>query len=78
MITVTLFTKSGCGLCEEVKTSLATLQAKFPHQLIEIDITTDDSLYQKYRFSIPVVHVGKTELAAPITAVQLKKALQSH
>lgn len=77
MIAVTLFTKTGCGLCDEVKQSLEMLQSAFPHQLQEVDITQDDALFQQHRYTIPVVRIGEVELAAPITAVQLKMALQT-
>ncbi|MCA9901927.1 MAG: glutaredoxin family protein [Anaerolineales bacterium] len=77
MITVILYTKAGCGLCDEVKHSLNLLQTQSPHQLQEVDITQDDALFQKYRYTIPVVQVGKVELAAPITAVQLQHALET-
>jgi glutaredoxin len=77
MIEVTLFTKAGCGLCNEVKQSLEMLQTAFPHQLQEVDITQDDALFQQYRYTIPVVRIGEAELAAPITAVQLKMALET-
>jgi glutaredoxin len=77
MITITLFTKNGCGLCDEVKQDLELLQSKFPHTLQEVDITEDDVLFQRYRFTIPVVRIGKAELAAPMTAVQLHLALET-
>ena len=77
MLTVTLFTKTGCSLCDKVKESLDALQNSFPHQLQEVDITQDEALFQKYRYTIPVVQIGKVELAAPITAVQLQQVLQS-
>jgi len=76
MLTVTLFTKAGCCLCDEVKTHLETLQNTYPHQLQEVDIVQDDVLFQQYRYTIPVIRIGEQELAAPITAVQLQNALQ--
>ncbi|MAU00054.1 MAG: NrdH-redoxin [Anaerolineaceae bacterium] len=76
MLTVTLFTKAGCGLCDEVKAHLQQLQTNYPHKLQEVNITEDDNLYSRYRYTIPVVQIGKQELAAPITAVQLQNALQ--
>ncbi len=76
MVTVTLFTKPGCGLCDEVKSSLEQLQSRYPHELLEVDITQDDALFNQYRYTIPVVQIGEQELAAPITAVQLQNALQ--
>ena len=77
MINVTLYTKEGCGLCEEVKQELAHLQAAYPHQLTEVDITSDPALFARYRYTIPVIRVGEIELQAPITAVHLKAALVS-
>jgi glutaredoxin len=78
LITVTLYTKEGCGLCEEVKQDLTHLQAAYPHQLSEVDINSDPALFERYRFAIPVIRVGKIELQAPITAVQLKAALAAE
>jgi glutaredoxin len=77
MLTVTLFTKAGCGLCDEVKASLEALRSIYPHQLIEVDITQDRSLFAQYHYTIPVVQIGLVELTAPITAVQLQQALQN-
>lgn len=77
MIPVILYTKAGCGLCDEVKHSLTRLQPAFPHTVQEVDITQDDLLFQKYRYIIPVVQIGEEEVAAPITAVQLRTALQA-
>ena len=76
MLTVTLYTKEGCGLCNEVKAELAGLAVDFPHNLQEIDITQDSGLFARYRFAIPVVKIGDVTLNAPITAVQLAAALE--
>lgn len=77
MLTIILYTKDGCGLCDEVKAKLAKLVADYPHELQEIDITQDTDLFARYRFSIPVLKIGDTTLKAPITAVQLQAALQA-
>ena len=76
MLTVTLYTKDGCGLCDEVKAELAELAKAFPHDLQEVDITKDADLFARYRFSIPVVKIGEQTLKAPITRNQLQSALQ--
>ena len=75
---VTLYTKAGCGLCEDVKAALEALQATLPHTLTEVDIAQDAALYEQYRYVIPVVTVGSRQLTAPITAGQLKRALQAE
>jgi glutaredoxin len=77
MLTITLYTKDGCGLCEEVKAELAVLAAEYPHKLQEVNITKDDDLFSRYRFAIPVVKIRDNTLKAPITKYQLQTALQT-
>jgi len=72
---VVLYTKAGCGLCDEVKAELARLADRFPHQLSEVDITADHDTFARYRYVIPVVKIGAQTLKAPISAVQLEAAL---
>lgn len=76
MLTVLLYTKAGCGLCDEVKHDLAGLQARFPHQLEEVDITLDAAVFEAYKHRIPVVKVANTLLQAPITRADLETALR--
>lgn len=77
MLTITLYTKEGCGLCDEVKHELAGLAAAYPHSLQETDITQDPDLFARYRFMIPVVTIGQTTLKAPITGEALQMALET-
>jgi hypothetical protein len=72
---VILFSKADCGLCSEVEVELARLAGDYPHQLEVVDITLNQSLFDLYRFAIPVVRIGQTELRAPITAAELESAL---
>lgn len=75
MVTIRLYSKPECGLCQEVKGTLRWLSARYPHELDEIDITQDADLFARYRFSIPVVEIGETRLKAPIDDAELKAAL---
>jgi uncharacterized membrane protein len=75
VIRVTLFTKAGCKLCEDVKRDLARIQADIPHELVEVDIETDPALHERYRDLIPVVVVGPYTLDAPISEIRLRVAL---
>lgn len=77
ILTVVLYTKDGCGLCDEAKVKLAKLAVDFPHELQEVDITQDSDLFARYRFAIPVVKVGNETLKAPITGSQFQAALQA-
>ncbi len=75
MLNVTLFTRTGCKLCDEVKADLQDLQAQYPHRLAEVDIDADASLVAAYGQIIPVVEVGPYTLKAPITRQKLQMTL---
>lgn len=75
MIFVTLFTRAGCHLCEDVKRDLEQLKADFPHELVEIDIEASPELVEKYALEIPVVEVGPYRLKAPILRSELQMTL---
>jgi glutaredoxin len=55
---VTLFTKEGCTLCDKVKDILYSLRTELPHTLMAVDITDDDKWFSKYKYDIPVLHIG--------------------
>ena len=76
MVEVTLFTKDGCHLCDEVEAELSQLQAAYPHRLRKVDITAEPALFERYRYTIPVVQIGDVELAAPISRAQLVERLE--
>lgn len=75
MLTVTLYTRENCHLCDEVRAELEALQEKFPHRLVAVDIDSDASLNEKYGGIIPVVEVGPYSLKAPITPQSLAMTL---
>jgi hypothetical protein len=77
MLSVLLYTKDDCGLCDEVKHELALLQADYPHQLTEIDITQDTAVFDRYKYIIPVVDIEGTQLQAPISRHDLELALKA-
>jgi uncharacterized membrane protein len=75
MITVTLYTRAGCKLCEEAEADLKALQEIVPHKLAVIDIDSDDSLRDAYALEIPVIEAGPFKLKAPFTRQQLQMTL---
>lgn len=75
MITVTLYTRQGCRLCEQAKADLDSLRDRYPHRLVEIDIDTDPALQKKYLVEIPVVEVGPYVLKAPFDKQKLMMTL---
>src|SRR5919108_1247524 len=75
MFTVTLYTRKDCHLCEQAKADLESLQEKYPHRLVEIDIDTDPALQKKYLVEIPVVEVGPYALKSPFDKQKLMMTL---
>ena len=67
-----LYSKPGCHLCEAVRADLQRLRAPFE----ERDITTDDALFRRYQYSIPVLEAPSGQvLEAPITTDDLRTFL---
>lgn len=58
---VTLYTKAGCPLCDEVRDLLEDLLAEHPFELHEVDIRRDPQLFERYRYRIPVITVDGVE-----------------
>lgn len=75
MLTVTLYTRKDCHLCEQAKADLDSLQSKHPHRLVEIDIDSDPALQKRYLAEIPVVEVGPYSLKAPFDKQKLMMTL---
>ncbi|MCC7129460.1 MAG: DUF2085 domain-containing protein [Anaerolineae bacterium] len=75
MITVTLYTRRDCPLCDETKDLLEKLRVELSHQLLEIDIESSPALAKEYGLSIPVVVVGPFRLSAPIGEQELRITL---
>jgi glutaredoxin len=56
--TVTLYTRSGCHLCDEARMAILRIRAEgATFELDEIDIEADDGLHRTYLERIPVVTV---------------------
>jgi uncharacterized membrane protein len=72
---VTLFTKPECTLCEEAREQLEALQKEFPHTLVEVDISRETSLFERYGEKVPVVQVGPYTLEAPFDERDLRVTL---
>jgi len=58
-VTIKLFTKQGCTLCDKVKDVLVAVRDEHPHTLVAVDITDDDQRewWDKYKYDIPVLHL---------------------
>jgi hypothetical protein len=63
-ITLTLLSKPGCHLCEELRRVLDELQPAFGFAVEEVDITSRADLRVRYRHEIPVLLYAGVEVAS--------------
>jgi len=77
MISVVLYSRKGCHLCDQVEEDLIALQAKIPHQLTKVDIESNDDMNRAFALEIPVVEVGPYKLKAPFTKQELEVTLSA-
>lgn len=75
MITVTLYARTECHLCDQARSDLQELQSKIPHQLVVVDIDSDKVLQDQYLLEIPVVEIGPYRLRYPFTKQDLEMTL---
>ena len=59
---MTLYSRPGCGLCDEARAVVLSVGARADFDLEEIDISDDDALELEYGIRIPVVAVDGEEL----------------
>lgn len=75
-LSVVLYGRAGCHLCDEAEAVLRRLARTLPLSIALIDIESDEYLQGRYMLEIPVVTVDGIEVArAPISASQLEDAL---
>jgi glutaredoxin len=58
---VVLYTKPGCGLCEEMKAQMLSANCDDLYTLEEVDIEEDAELFARYRYEIPVLFINDVE-----------------
>ena len=59
MISVELYTKAGCHLCDIMKKSLNRIGKRYPFELNEIIIEEGDQYYEDFKERIPVLYINK-------------------
>lgn len=77
-VSILLYERPGCHLCDDAEQLLLRLGRRYPLTLQKIDITTDPDLVRRFDVRIPVIVVaGALELDAPIDARSLEQALKT-
>jgi glutaredoxin len=73
---LTLYSKPGCHLCDEMKLVIDAVRSRVPLALEVVDISTDPALMELYGVEIPVLMIdGKKAAKYRITAAELEKKL---
>ncbi len=64
MIAVTIYSRPGCHLCDDMKALLTKVSRSIPLSIEEIDIYADDELEELYGLEIPVLFIEGKKIAA--------------
>jgi len=76
VITLTLYSRPGCHLCDEMKAVINRVAQSNPLRVEEIDISTSADLEERYGLEIPVLFVaGKKAAKYRIGEEELRRVL---
>ncbi len=74
---VLLYSRPGCGLCDEARDAILLERARTPFGFEEVDISGDEALEREFGLRIPVVLVDGEELfETRVEPRVLREALQ--
>ncbi|MBI4517552.1 MAG: glutaredoxin family protein [Deltaproteobacteria bacterium] len=77
MLTLTIYSRPACHLCDEMKAVVLPLAAEFGAVVEEIDIDTDPALAAQYGLEIPVLLLnGRKAFKYRVTAGELRARLR--
>lgn len=78
MLTVTIYTRLGCHLCEQAHEILRTAARGHHVQLRSVNIDDDLALAQRYGERVPVAAIeGREVLEWPFTLMQAQRIIRS-
>jgi glutaredoxin len=60
---ITLYSRTGCHLCEEAKKVIAPMLSEFGATLREVNIDEDAVLEERYGWDIPILFIGARKAA---------------
>jgi thiol-disulfide isomerase/thioredoxin len=74
---LTLYSKPGCHLCDDMKQVIEAVAARVPLTLDVVDISTDPALVDRYGLEIPVLTIeGKKAAKYRVTERELEEKLR--
>jgi len=79
MIAVTIYSRPGCHLCDQMKAIVDRVARSVAIVVEEIDVSTDPALETLYGGDIPVLLVGGTKAAKyRVTETELRRILSAR
>lgn len=60
--TLTLYTRAGCPLCEDMAEQVTALIAGTGHRLAAVDVDRDPALRVRFGWDVPLLFDGETEI----------------
>ena len=76
---LTLYSRPGCHLCDEMKDVIARVAAHVPIDLSVVDISADAALEARYGPEIPVLEIdGRKAAKYRISEGELERALRGR
>ena len=81
LVTLTIYSKPGCHLCDDMKAVAHRVARRMPGRLTveEVDISTDPALEARYRVEIPVLVIDGARVAKyRITEAELTRPIDAR
>jgi glutaredoxin len=76
---VTLYTRTGCHLCQDAKSEIDSARRQIPFQYEELDIDSDPQLLKLYNEEVPVIAIdGAKAFKYRLTAAELLRKLAAR
>ncbi|KPL81907.1 glutaredoxin family protein [Herpetosiphon geysericola] len=72
-----LYMRPGCHLCDEAEQWLEALAHEFQAQLVCINILDDITVYERYKYKIPVLQIAAQSWYYPFNETTIRNALNS-
>jgi len=77
MLRVTLYSRHGCHLCEEMRAVVASVERELPLEVDEVDVDGDAALAAAYGDEVPVLFVnGRKAFKYRVDAAALRARLR--
>jgi glutaredoxin len=75
---LTLLSKPDCPLCDEAKLAIEEFSRECPLNLTVVDVSTDQKLWERYKFEIPVLLIDNQEAASHHVGLKKLRVLRSR